>query len=195
MVGDYFQDDPGNNFKRMLAAELLISGDPEISARQQRAFRLAGTYASGCLEDMNAAQAVIRDLIGSPGDDAHIRPPIFVDCGSNTAIGEGSFVSYSLTALEVAPISIGKKCQIGPNVQLLTPTHPVDPQLRMDKLEAAKPIAIHDSVWLGGGTMVLPGVTTGENTVVSVGAVMSRDLPPYVVAVGVPAEVTRTVWS
>ena len=95
--------------------------------------------------------------------------------------------------LDVARISIGADVQIGPNVQLLTPTHPLDAELRRAKWEAAEPITIGDNVWLGGGVIVCPGVTIGENTVVGAGAVVTRDLPPNVVAAGVPARVVRQV--
>ena len=116
---------------------------------------------------------------------------MYVDYGSSITIGAGTFVNYGLTALDVAPITIGADCQIGPNVQLLTPTHPVEPQPRRDKLEAAKPITIGDNVWLGGGVIVCPGVTIGDNTVVGAGAVVTRDLPANVVAGGNPARVIR----
>jgi maltose O-acetyltransferase len=193
MVAEYFRDDPRSNHERMLAGDLYISDDPDIFARQQRAIRLAGAYASAYLDNMEAARSLIRDLIGCLAEDAHIRPPIYVDYGSNITVGEGTFINYNLTALDVASISIGKHCQIGPNVQLLTPTHPIEAQPRRDKLEAAKPIVIRDNVWLGGGVIVLPGVTIGENTVVGAGAVVSRDLPPNVVATGIPAKVIKTI--
>lgn len=93
----------------------------------------------------------------------------------------------------MAPITIGADCQIGPHVQLLTPTHPVDPEARRAKWESAKPITIGDNVWLGGGVIVCPGVTIGDNTVVGAGSVVTRDLTAGVVAVGNPARVTRTI--
>jgi maltose O-acetyltransferase len=96
-------------------------------------------------------------------------------------------------ALDVARITIGDDVQIGPNVQLLTPTHPTAAGPRRDKWEAARPIVIGDNVWLGGGVIVLPGVTIGDNTVVGAGSVVVRDLPPDVVAVGNPARVVRPV--
>src|SRR5918993_1075009 len=83
--------------------------------------------------------------------------------------------------------------QIGPHVQLLTPTHPVEPEPRRQKWEAAEPITISDNVWLGGGAIVLPGVTIGANTVVGAGAVVTRDLPADVVAVGNPARVVKSL--
>lgn len=93
----------------------------------------------------------------------------------------------------MAPITIGEDVQVGPNVQLLTPTHPLDPETRRAKWEAAKPITIGNNVWLGGGAIVLPGVTIGDNTVVGAGAVVAKDLPANVIAVGNPARVIRHI--
>ena len=98
-------------------------------------------------------------------------------------------------SLDVATVTIGDDVQIGPNVQLLTPTHPVEPGPRRDKWESAAPIVIGDNVWLGGGVIVCPGVTIGANTVVGAGAVVTRDLPADVVAVGNPARVIRELTS
>jgi maltose O-acetyltransferase len=95
--------------------------------------------------------------------------------------------------LDVAPIRIGAACQLATRVQLLTPTHPIDPEPRRAGWEAGEPITIGDNVWLGGGAIVCPGVTIGENTVVGAGAIVSRDLPAGVVAVGVPARVVREI--
>jgi len=108
-------------------------------------------------------------------------------------VGARVFANFGLLALDVAVITIGDDVQIGPNVQLLTPTHPVAAGLRRDKWETAEPIAIGDNVWLGGGVIVLPGVTIGENTVVGAGAVVVHDLPPNVVAVGNPARIVKKV--
>jgi maltose O-acetyltransferase len=129
------------------------------------------------------------------GEDTYIRPPLHVDYGSHIRIGARSFANFGLIALDVADITIGDDVQIGTNVQLLTPTHPVEPSLRRQKWEAAKPITIGDNVWLGSGAIVLPGVTIGENTVVGAGAVVTRDLPPDVVAVGNPARIVRRLTA
>ncbi|GMA31528.1 hypothetical protein GCM10025875_15200 [Litorihabitans aurantiacus] len=137
------------------------------------------------------ARAILEDLLGTLGQDAYVKPPLFVDYGGGIHIGPRTFVNYHLTALDVATITIGADCQIGPNVQLLTPTHPIEPGPRRDKLEAAKPITIGDNVWLGGGVIVCPGVTIGDNSVIGAGAVVVRDVPADVVAVGNPARVVR----
>ncbi|MEV7872561.1 sugar O-acetyltransferase [Streptomyces sp. NPDC088124] len=193
MPTDYFADDPRTHLERMLAGDLYIADDPEIAERQQRAVRLAARYQAAYTEDARAAGPVLAELLGAVGDQAHVRPPLYVDYGSNITIGARTFVNYNLTALDVAAITIGEDCQIGPNVQLLTPTHPLEPAPRRDKLEAALPITIGDNVWLGGGAIVCPGVTIGDNSVIGAGAVVTKDIPANVVAVGSPARPIRTL--
>jgi maltose O-acetyltransferase len=190
---DYFADDPRTNLERMLAGDLYIADDPEIARRQQRAMRLAARYQDAFIEDAGKARPILADLLESVGEGVEVRPPLYVDYGSNITIGARTFVNYHLTALDVARITIGEDCQIGPNVQLLTPTHPVEPQPRRDKLEAALPITIGDNVWLGGGAIVCPGVTIGDNSVIGAGAVVTKDVPANVVAVGNPARPVRTL--
>ncbi|MFE2051007.1 sugar O-acetyltransferase [Streptomyces sp. NPDC059459] len=193
MPTDHFAHDPRTNLERMLAGDLYIADDPEIARRQQRAVQLAARYQAAYTEDAAAAQPILAELLGSLGTEAHVRPPLYVDYGSNITIGARTFVNYHLTALDVAAITIGEDCQIGPNVQLLTPTHPLEAEPRRDKLEAARPITIGDNVWLGGGAIVLPGVSIGDNAVIGAGAVVTKDVPAGVVAVGNPARPVRNV--
>ncbi len=187
---DYFADDPRTNLERMLAGDLYIA-DQEIEDLTRRSARLAEAYGRVALLDDEAARAILTDLLGTLGEGTGIRPPLRVDYGKNIHVGARTFVNFNLTALDVATIHIGDDCQIGPNVQLLTPIHPVEPQPRKDKLEGAKPIVIGDNVWLGGGVIVCPGVTIGENSVIGAGSVVTRDIPANVVAVGNPARVIR----
>ncbi|MFE7566547.1 sugar O-acetyltransferase [Streptomyces sp. NPDC057539] len=193
MSTDHFTEDLRTNLERMLAGDLYIADDPEIAQRQRRAIRLAFRYQAAFAEDAAAARGILAELLGSVAEDVEVRAPIHVDFGSNITIGPRTFVNYHLTALDVARISIGADCQIGPNVQLLTPTHPVEPGPRRDKLEAARPITIGDNVWLGGGVIVLPGVTIGDDSVIGAGSVVTKDIPAGVVAVGNPARVIRSL--
>ncbi|MFG2949392.1 sugar O-acetyltransferase [Streptomyces adustus] len=193
MQTDHFAQDPRTNLQRMQAGDLYIADDPEISRRQQRAVRLAARFQAAYVEDADAAQPLLRELFRSFGDGAHLRPPLHVDYGSNITVGARTFVNHNLTALDVAAITIGEDCQIGPGVQLLTPTHPLEPQPRRDKLEAARPIVVGDNVWIGGGALVLPGVVIGDNSVIGAGAVVTKDVPANVVAVGNPARVVRSL--
>ncbi|MFF9622216.1 maltose acetyltransferase domain-containing protein [Streptomyces griseosporeus] len=193
MPTDHFAGDPRTNLERMLAGDLYIADDPEIVRRQQRAARLAAAYQAAYAEDFDAARPLLAELLGGLGEEAHVRPPLYVDYGGNITVGARTFVNYGLTALDVAAVVIGEDCQIGPHVQLLTPTHPLEPEPRRDKLEAARPITVGDNVWIGGGAIVLPGVTIGDNSVIGAGAVVTRDVPANAVAVGNPARVVRSL--
>ncbi|WNB85724.1 sugar O-acetyltransferase [Cellulomonas sp. ATA003] len=179
--------------ERMLAGDLYIADDPEIAEAAHASLDLMAAYNATSSRQEPLRRRLLDELLGSLGEDSVIRPPFYVDLGSNIRIGARCFANFGLTALDVAPITIGDDVQIGPHVQLLTPTHPVEPEPRRAKWEAARPITIGDNVWLGGGVVVCPGVTIGQNTVVGAGAVVTRDLPADVVAVGNPARVVRTI--
>ncbi len=190
-MGETEESSVGEQKERMLAGELYIADDPELAADALRAALLTEKYNASSAADPDVRRALLEELFDSIGDDVEIRPPLQVDYGYRITVGNGTFVNFGAIMLDVAPITIGSDVQIGPNVQLLTPTHPLDPDLRRAKWESAQPITIGDNVWLGGGAIVGPGVTIGENTVVGAGAVVTRDLPPNVVATGVPARETR----
>ncbi|TFD93261.1 sugar O-acetyltransferase [Cryobacterium lactosi] len=190
---DYFAGDDRTNRERMLAGDLYVADDPDLENAAHRAVRLAAEYQAAFATDAAAAGLILDDLIGDLGEGAFIKPPLFVDYGSHITVGAGTFINYNLTALDVATITIGKDCQLGPNVQLLTPTHPLAAQPRRDKLEAALPIVLGDNVWLGGGVIVLPGVSIGDNSVIGAGSVVTRDVPANVIAVGNPARVIRAL--
>ena len=189
---DPLGDDPRSMRERMLAGD-LYRGDPDLWAGLDRAQALAKRYNDSDPVDGAARRALLEELLGSLGPDVYIRAPLYLDYGSNLHVGARTFVNFGLVALDVATITIGEDCQVGPNVQLLTPTHPVEPEPRRAKWEAARPITIGDNVWLGGGVIVCPGVTIGDNSVIGAGAVVTRDLPAGVVAVGNPARVIRPV--
>lgn len=193
MTIDYFAGDDRTNRERMLAGDLYVADDPDNARIGQRAVQLADVYHRAAVADETAARPLLAALLGTLGEGAFVKPPLFVDYGENIHLGARSFVNYNLVALDVATITIGEDCQIGPNVQLLTPTHPIAPQPRRDRLEAAQPITIGANVWIGGGAIVCPGVTIGDNSVIGAGAVVTRDIPADVVAVGSPARVIRSV--
>jgi len=177
--------------ERMLGGDLYLADDPAISDRQLRAQELMAAYNGASPRDAVGRRKLLEELLGSVGAGTEIRSPFYVDYGTQVRIGARCFANYGLMALDVAAITIGDDVQIGPNVQLLTPTHPLDAEPRRAKWEAARPITIGDNVWLGGGVIVLPGVTIGADTVVGAGAVVTRDLPSGVLAVGNPARVVR----
>lgn len=178
--------------ERMLAGDEYDASDPELSAASRRARELQERYHRASISGEDARQ-ILDELIGDLGEGVEVRAPLFVDYGTNISIGAGTFVNYNLTALDVTPIRIGAHCQIGPNVQLLTPTHPLEPGPRRAGVEAGDPITIGDNVWLGGGVIVCPGVTIGEDSVIGAGSVVTTDIPAGVVAVGNPARVLRSL--
>jgi maltose O-acetyltransferase len=185
------EDDWRPQRERMLAGDMYLADDPVLAAESRRAQALTKAFNDSAPDDAEARRGILLDLVGSLGEGTEIRPPLHCDYGYHLFVGARTFVNFGLVALDVAPITIGDDVQIGPHVQLLTPTHPVDPELRRARWEAAKPITSGDNVWLGGEVIVCPGVTIGANTVVGAGAVVTRDLPANVVAVGNPARVIK----
>jgi maltose O-acetyltransferase len=179
--------------QRMLRGELYRFDDPELAADYARAQELLGRYNATCHGEQDLRGSLLRELLGEVGEGVVVRPSFRCDYGSHIAIGTRTFVNYDCVMLDVAPIRIGAACQIATCVQLLTATHPVDPEARRLGWESAEPITVGDNVWLGGGAIVGPGVTIGDNTVVGAGSVVTRDLPPGVVAFGNPARVHRPI--
>jgi maltose O-acetyltransferase len=176
---------------RMIAGDPYFADDPELVAAALRARQLMAAYQAVVPGDAIAAREVLVELLGAVGAEVTLRSPLYVDYGSQISIGDRVFANYGLTALDCAPITIGDDTQIGPHVQLLTPTHPVDAEQRRSKIEAAGPITIGSNVWLGGGVIVLAGVTIGDNSVIGAGSVVTNDIPADSVAVGNPARVIR----
>ena len=179
--------------ERMLAGELYLADDPVLAEEQARAAGLLDRFNQTGVDDAAERHGLLLELLGELGEGSEIKPPLRCDYGYRIRVGARTFVNYGLVALDVASIAIGDDVQIGPNVQLLTPTHPIDPVTRRARWEAAEPIAIEGNVWLGGGVIVLPGVTIGENTVVGAGSIVTKDLPKNVVAAGNPARIVRSL--
>lgn len=177
----------------MLAGQRFQGDDPEIDLDIRRAADLFDRYNATAHDDQDERATILAELLGSVGDGVVVRPPFRCDLGFNTHIGTGTFVNFGAVFLDIGGITIGEDVQLATNVQLLTSTHPIDPVPRREGWESAEPIVIGDNVWLGGGVIVCPGVTIGENTVVGAGSVVTRDLPANVLAMGNPARVRRTI--
>lgn len=192
-MADPLAGDDRSMRQRMAEGDLYRAEDPEIAELISSALDLSAAYNATSARQAPLRRRLLEALLGAVGEGTEIRPPLHVDYGRNLRLGARCFANFGLVALDVAAITIGDDVQLGPNVQLLTPTHPVEPGPRRDKWESALPIGIGDNVWLGGGVIVLPGVTIGDDTVVGAGSVVTRDLPVGVVAVGNPARVVRKV--
>ena len=179
----------------MVAGEWYVSADPELVAARVRARQLVQRY-NATAPDLIARpvrREILELLLGACGRDVTIEPPFHCDYGDNISLGDEVFMNFQCVLLDCATITIGAQAQLGPAVQLYTATHPMDAAERASGIEAAHPITIGPRAWIGGGTIVLPGVTIGADTVVGAGSVVTRDLPPGVVAVGNPCRVLRDV--
>jgi maltose O-acetyltransferase len=179
--------------ERMLRGELYLANDAELAADLAHAQELLERYNVIPHAAQDERDRLLRELLGGVGDGVVVKPPFRCDYGRYITIGASTFVNYDCIMLDVVPIRIGAACQIATRVQLLTATHPIDPATRRSGWEYGEPITIGDNVWLGGGVIVCPGVTIGDDTVVGAGAVVTRDLPSRVVAVGSPARVIRSI--
>jgi maltose O-acetyltransferase len=189
-----FQPDGRSNRERMLAGDQYIAHDPDLAREGNRAAVLTARFNATAGDDHAGRVKILHELLGSMGEGTTIRPPFHCDYGYQTHIGARTFANWGLVALDVGRITIGDDVQIGPSVQLLTATHPIEPEPRRAKWEGSRPISIGNNVWLGGGVIVCPGVNIGDNTVVGAGAVVIKDLPANVVAVGNPARIVRQLY-
>ena len=187
-----FRDDERTPSQRMADGDFYVADDV-LAAHTKRAVRLLSLYEQAHPTDPDIARYLLAQVIGSVGEGVDIRPPLRVDYGHNITIGDGSWVNFGLTALDVAPIVIGQDVLIGPNCSLYTAIHPTEPGPRRAKCESAAPITLGDNVWLGGSVVVCPGVTIGENSIIGAGAVVTRDIPANSIAVGNPARVIRAL--
>ncbi|MEI2384332.1 sugar O-acetyltransferase [Breoghania sp. JC706] len=172
---------------KMLAGEPYRADCPELVADRER--------ASAWMDRFNARQAVpaaeqrdrLAELLAAVGEGVVIRPPFHCDYGYNISVGRNVFVNFGCIVLDVVAVEIGEGTQIGPRVQILTADHPRDPELRSRGVESGRPVRIGRNVWIGGGAIILPGVTVGDDAIIGAGAVVTRDVPAGVTVVGNPA--------
>jgi maltose O-acetyltransferase len=171
--------------QKMLAGEFYMAGDPELRADQQATAEWLAAY-NACL-DPAKRQDLLRSRLGAVGDNAVIRSPFFCDYGFNIRIGAEVFLNFNCVVLDVVAVTIGERTQIGPGVQILAADHPRDSEQRRAGLEFGRPIDIGSNVWIGGGALILPGVTIGDDAVIGAGSVVTRDVAPGSTVVGNPA--------
>lgn len=170
----------------MLAGQWYKPDDPELAAMAARRRELSDRmHAPGA--PAADVQGALDELLGSRGRHSTVLLPFRCEFGLHIALGDDVFINYAATFLDCARITIGAATKLGPNVSLLTPDHPRDPVRRRAKWEAAHPIAIGENVWIGGGAIVLGGVTIGDDAIVGAGAVVTRDVTPGATVAGVPA--------
>jgi maltose O-acetyltransferase len=178
--------------EKMLAGELYDPLDPDLTDRRVRARDLCQALNATGETESDRRRAILRDLFGAGGDSVWMQPPFYCDYGENIRLGERVFFNFNCVVLDVCPVTIGDFTLFGPAVQIYTPLHPLDAAARRRE-EYGKPIVIGSDVWVGGGAMILPGVTIGDRAVIGAGSVVTRDVPAGVFAAGNPCRVIREI--
>ncbi|MFD2640717.1 sugar O-acetyltransferase [Pseudomonas japonica] len=175
--------------QKMLTGQLYRASCPELQAEQ-----IANKY---WMQRYNNAVDLLneqrRELLvahfAKVGAGAVVRPPFYCDYGYNIELGANVFMNFNCVILDICRVSIGDDCQIGPAVQIYAADHPRDPEIRRSGLESGKPVTIGRNVWIGGGAIILPGVSVGDNAIIGAGSVVSRDVPAGATVMGNPARV------
>ena len=174
--------------QKMPAGELYVATGEELAADARRAAEWMDRYNASLVRTQRDHAAMLRELFAQVGEGAYIRPPFHCDYGFNISLGRGVFLNFNSVILDVVRATISDGTQIGPGVQILTADHPRDPAQRRAGLELGRPITIGCNVWIGGGAMILPGVTVGDDAIVGAGAVVTRDVRNGATVVGNPAK-------
>lgn len=177
--------------EKMLAGETYNCLDPDLDAERQKVKGLLRLYNSS--EVVPERQTILQQLLGQIGQNSIIEPPFYCSYGQNIYIGDHVYLNVMCTILDCNEVHIGQHVMIGPAVQIYTAAHHLQAETRIQGWEVAKQIVIEDNVWIGGGAILLPGVSIGRNAVVGAGAVVSRSVPANMVVVGNPARVIREI--
>ncbi len=179
--------------EKMLCGELYLAADPELAEARRRARRLTRLYNATTEEESARRGELLRELLGGVGEQATIEPPFHCDYGCQIYLGERFYANFGLIALDCADIRIGDDVMLGPSVQLYAATHPLDAAARVAGPELARPITIGHRVWIGGGAILCPGISIGDDTTIGAGSVVTRNIPAGVFAAGNPCRVMRSL--
>lgn len=179
----------------MLAGEPYLASDPQLARERHEARRLVRLYNATLEDDPGRRREILAELLGSIGPRCEIEPPFRCDYGSLIALGDNFYANFGCVILDCNRVTIGRDVKFGPGVHIYAATHPIDPDFRASGRELAHPVMIGDGVWVGGGSILLPGVTIGEGSTIGAGSVVSRSIPPRVVAAGVPCRVLRELGT
>lgn len=176
---------------KMLAGKPYKPSDPELKAMRVKARQYMAQFNSE--SDASKRSSLLKTWFGSTGENIYMEQTFACDYGNNIYVGENFYANFNQTFLDVCEIRIGDNVMIGPNCQLLTPLHPLDPTERCSGVEYGAPITIGNNVWLAAGVTILPGVTLGDNVVVGAGSVVTKSYPANVVLAGNPARIIKTL--
>ena len=188
---DIRQETDMDHWKRM-NKEIAYISDDTIMAEQAKCRKKLQALNFCNRWDYDLIREMVKDLIDTQGD-AFINPPFYCDYGNRIHVGKNFYANYNCTIIDAGEVTIGDNCKLAPNVAIYTAGHPIYPDTRNTTYEFGKAITIGDNVWIGGNTVVCPGVHIGNNVVIGAGSVVTRDIPDWVVAAGNPCRVIRKI--
>ncbi len=180
--------------KTMLHSQkVYFCNDEELATIQTECLETLYDYNHTRPSESEKRGEIVGRLLASVGENCYIEPPLRANWGCHTYLGDNVYANFNLTLVDDTYIYIGNSVMIGPNVTIATAGHPIDPDLRRDVAQFNIPVRIGDNVWIGANSLVFPGVTIGENSVIGAGSIVTKDIPANVVAVGNPCRVLREV--
>lgn len=179
--------------EKMLNGELYNAGDPELTRDRLNARKLTRLFNETIESDIDYRTLLLTKLFGSTGNSLYVEPTFRCDYGYNIHVGDNFYANFDCVFLDVCEIRIGDNCFIAPGVHIYTATHPLDAEARNSGAEFGKPVTIGHNVWIGGRSVINPGVSIGNNVVIASGAVVTKDVPDHVVVGGNPAKVIKSI--
>lgn len=177
--------------EKMLAGELYTPENQGLLEERTAARKITRLFNETDETESEKRTQLLKELFGSTGETYHVEPPFRCDYGYNIHVGENFFVNFDTVFLDVCEIRIGNNCFIAPGVHIYTATHPINYKERATGLEFGRPVKIGNDVWIGGKSIINPGVTIGNNVVIGSGSVVTKDVPNNVVIAGNPARVIK----
>jgi len=182
-----------NSKDKMHNKEIYFCNEEALMAEQSQYLDLLYDFNQTRPTQMPQREAILKQLLAEVGENCYIEPPLRANWGKHTHLGKNVYANFNLTLVDDTHIYIGDYVMIGPNVTLSTAGHPIEPEWRKKSAQFNIPIKIENNVWIGANTVVLPGITIGENSVIGAGSIVTKDVPANVVAFGNPCRVVRAI--